>query len=627
MQLICGFYHLTGRAATDDLLQAMIRPMIEPGLTPKVRTWLDGPVALARLDFGTEAKPAGELPRGAGGVVLAADARIDAVDGQESGDGRDAESTILRALAQRGDDAIERLAGDFSLAAFDPISRRLICARDHMGARPFHYTHRPGEIFAFASLPRGLHGAGLASRALNERFLAQVVLGLPVEGERSLFRDIARLPPAHLLRVSPAGVVERAYWQLRATTVGTSDPLEAAGELRRRVETAVRRRLPAHGPVGAHLSGGLDSSALGVLAARLLREQARELFAYSFLSTPPPGLTLQDEASYVAAVLAQEPDIRWTAIRITPGPGWITPRMDVDQPLPLGGFDPEEQVCIDAAAHGVSTILSGWGGDEGATFNGRGVLAEAALHGRFRYLVSEVLALRQVRKWSLGRVLRNEVLHYLLPLGFQAFARRIALRPAEPDPHWRALLSRDLADLLDQPELSFGPSGMRNRLQLLTSSHLSLRNEQYTLIGARHGIAFAFPLLDRQVVEFAASLPSAMFLRGGWKRRVFRDAMAGVLPETVRWRHEKLTPFPEFAIAFASQKDVALQWMSQLRHHARASALFDLDAIERRLRAFPSAEEMTREAARAEAGVSAQAAPMTPFLRVLRAAAYVEQHH
>jgi asparagine synthase (glutamine-hydrolysing) len=150
MQLICGFYHLTGRAATDDLLRAMIRPMIEPGLTPKVRTSLHGPVALARLDFGAEAKPAGELPRGAGGVVLAADARIDAVDGQESGDGRDGDSAILAALAQWGDDAIERLAGDFSLAAFDPISAgssaRVItwaCVRSITPIVPARYSLSP----------------------------------------------------------------------------------------------------------------------------------------------------------------------------------------------------------------------------------------------------------------------------------------------------------------------------------------------------------------------------------------------------------------------------------------------------------------------------------------------------
>ena len=128
---------------------------------------------------------------------------------------------------------------------------------------------------------------------------------------------IRRLPAAHCLEVSRHGLKITRYWQLERALAGTRKiaPDEAARELRALVDQAVRCRLPRGGEIGAHLSGGLDSSAISVLAARRLREEGRTLHAYSFLDRQRNDIVLEDETEFGKAVLEQEGDIDWTPIR------------------------------------------------------------------------------------------------------------------------------------------------------------------------------------------------------------------------------------------------------------------------------------------------------------------------
>ena len=99
------------------------------------------------------------------------------------------------------------------------------------------------------------------------------------------------------------------------------------------------------------------------------------------------------------------------------------------------------------------------------------------------------------------------------------------------------------------------PDGRENRWRLMTSPHITEFAEVWAQTGARYGLAFAFPLLDRRVVEYSLSLPSELFLRGGFRRRPFRDAMVDVLPERVRLRHQKYQSFPSSIIDVAERKD------------------------------------------------------------------------
>lgn len=647
MRLICGFLHLDGRPAESGRLDAMAAAMVAPGLTPGLVRRIEGSVALAMLDFpvrGIVSAPV-EALEDASGLLLAADVRLDEPDRLAEAlgvplppAGAAGDETLLRAVLERwGADGLGRMLGDFAVVAWDPRSQRLTCGRDAFGVRPFFFLHRPGEVFAFASLSCGLRAGGFVARELDEDYLLAPLVESALGPERSLFRGVERLAPGGLLQVSAQRIERGCHWRLDAASAGRNAirPEEAAEELTALVTEAVRCRLPAAGPVAgraagsvaAHLSGGLDSSALAILAARILRRQGRSLLGYSFLPSPlgaydPPG-----ERPYVEAVLRQEPDIVWTPVHVRDSAAYVLPDMDLDLALPYDSATPEAQVFADAAARGAGILLSGWGGDEGATFNGRGALAEALLAGRWRTLAGEFRALSADRGRSPLTALRGQLLPYLLPDEALVLVRRLLGRPPHPPrANAEAMLRPDLVARVSGERIFLGPDAAVNRLRLLSAAHLTRRAEDWAQMGARYGLAVAFPLLDRRVVAFALSLPSALFHRGGWTRRVFRDAMAGILPPEIRWRRGKLAPFTEGPALVAVQRDALLARLADLRRHPRVAALFDLDRLEEAVLALPTAETASQQA-RSLCEDDAFRARAIRILRCVRSAIYVQQHY
>jgi asparagine synthase (glutamine-hydrolysing) len=629
MRVVCGILHLNGANASEELLRNMAAQMDVPQLRPSLRLWRDGPVGFALYDSSAHEAPA--LAETAASII-AADVRLDepiALARMLGCDPQPEDALLLAALDRLGLSSLDRVLGDFAFARWDASAQRLVCGRDIFGIRPLAYVHQPGQFFAFASFPKALYGAGIVSKEVDEDALARRMVR-KMRLDESLIAGIKRLPPAHVVEVSCEGISLKCYWQLDRAAAGTRrcSPEAAARELRRLVEEAVACRLPRHGEIGAHLSGGLDSSTLAVLAARRLREQGRVLHAYSFLDRQRNDITLEDETEFVKAVVEQEGDIDWTPIRPPAGMPASYGPMDADKMMQLDPDEPENSVCRRAEARGVHLVLSGWGGDEGATFNGRGTLAELFLRGRWRTLAREVAALKLERSWPALQIFRGEVLSCLLPQPVKVLAGRIIGRK-ETDP--LTLVGRVLSAAVRQrlaasgdEDLDLTPDGRENRWRLLTSPHIAERAEVWAQIGARHGLAFAFPLLDRRVVEFALSLPSEFFLRGGFRRRLFRDAMVDVLPPSVRLRHRKYHPFPSHWIDVAENKDELLARVAGYQKNANVRRLIDLARLRRQVETFPSPESVRDEIR--GGGTPAAAVAMIAATQALRAAEYLEQH-
>jgi asparagine synthase (glutamine-hydrolysing) len=635
MRLICGLFHLDGANARKELLRAMAAQMDVPRLRASLQLWQAGPVGLAVLDFPARGAPASVLPETAS-AIMAADVRLNepiALARTLGGGAPVAEDALLLAMLERsGPSGLDQVLGDFALASWNKTTQRLVCARDAFGIRPLAYVHQPGKLFAFASFPKALHGAGIVPKKVDEDALARRMVQA-FRADDCLVAGIQRLPPAHFIEVSREGVSLVRYWQLDRAAIGTRQcsPEEAARELRRLVDEAVNCRLPRNAEIGAHLSGGLDSSAIAVLAARRLREEGRTLHAYSFLDRQRNDITLEDETEFVKAVLEQEGDIDWTPIRPPAGLSALGGPMDADKMTGLGAEQPENAVCTRAEEQGVGLVLSGWGGDEGATFNGRGTFAELFLRGRWRTLAREISALGKERGWPRSRIFRGEVLSNLRNALLPASVLDLAKRVMGKDPNLQTLFGRSLSAearrrlaASGDEGLSMAPDGRENRWRLMTSPHIAERAEVWAQTGARHGLAFAFPLLDRRVVEFSLSLPSELFLRGGFRRRPFRDAMADVLPAQVRLRHQKYMPFPGYMLDLAESKDEFLARIDAYGQNESVRRIIDLAHLRRLVEAFPS-PELAREEMRGGDNPAATAM-MIAAAHVLAAAAYLEQH-
>ena len=546
------------------------------------------------------------------GLVLAADARLD--DRNKLGDAlgvprsertccTDAE-LIIRAFVRWGRECPRHLVGDYAFVVWDRAQRTLFCARDHIGVRPFYYA-LIGDQFVFASAVEAVLAAPGVSDVLDETTVATFLASTtPIDSTCTFFQAVRRLPPGHALTVKAVVVRDGAvrlrirterHWRPEQVPLAQPAADDAHAEQFLHLYTqAVRDRLRGSGPVGAHLSGGLDSSSIAVIAARELRRQGRPPpIAYTWLPPPgeaPPKPEHAQEYALVKAICCQE------GLRACYGAPTVKDVFDV---LRLDGALPGVHVHMNeyvvqrqAAAEGVRVLLSGWGGDECLSFHGRGYWQQLLLTGRWRQLTAEF---RGQDRTALGFLA-----HVLLPLLHLALPRKLReLR--EGRAHRRWLIDPAFARRA-QPAaaLQLGHVGVRRvQLQLLWAGHLCARMEGWAASGARRGIEYRYPLLDRRLLEFALGLPPEQFIRGRWGRWLMRHGLRDVLPLEVLWRRIKVDPARSepFVDAFVETFPMLLQRLAAGRP-SRApyidlpSLLERLDAD--RFRAQPQSGVMMR---------------------------------
>ena len=518
-----------------------------------------GVLGLRRGDPPTlEEAEAGAGPHRDAGCTLVADARLDdrgtlcdalGVAPPERPATSD-HALILRAWRRWGRECPEHLLGDYAFALWDAGTRTLFCARDHIGCRPFYYAQTPRR-FIFAGTVDAVLAAPGVSDALDEPMVAAYLTQSFVHTTaRTFFKAVRMLPPGHSLTVETAPSTRAArlqrWWRPertpKARPAGDDDH---AAEFLNLYARAVKDRLRG-GPVGVHLSGGLDSSSIAVLAARELRRQGRP---------PPPAFTWLRPLGGGPSSAAHAPEyarIEETAAReglpvhhchsACPDDYVSAYRRDLTCPLILSVF--EEGVQSRAAELGLRVLLSGMGGDECVSFNGRGYYADLLLRGQWRRLAAECRA----REKDLAPFLAGIVLKLLHPDLYRRLVqwRRGRWRGRPRGGRWLihpafARRVRPLPDRSTVREIGV----RRTQLRLLRYGLLSGNMELHAVSGARHGIEYRYPLLDRRLLEFALGLPPEQFRRGRWGRWLMRYALAPVLPPDILWNQDKTDPARE----------------------------------------------------------------------------------
>ncbi|MCC6190075.1 MAG: asparagine synthetase B [Anaerolineales bacterium] len=526
--------------------------------------WLAGPVALAQHALWTTPESLAERgpftsPDGA--LVIAADARLDnraelcrALDLRDAGQPDSA--LILAAYARWGEAAPERLLGDFAFAVWDAREQRLFCARDAMGVRPFFY-YQSARCLAWASDLKALLALPGVPCRVNELRLADFLTG-GHDLASTFYADIMRLPPAHTLSVSAHGEQParlRRYWDLAAPR-DTRLPSDAAyAEAFRELLTAsVRARVRSAFPVGSMLSGGLDSTSVVCLARGLLdsRTTGGRLHTFSLLFDAVPA---SDERGYMAPTVAAGGLEHHTILADE-----VTPLSDLETLLDIAG-EPYHHMGLplqwlaDAAAQqaGVRVLLDGNYGDAVVT-HGNMRLAELAHHGQWRALAREVAGLTTGwRRRTRGAFYLAWLAAFkpLLPkFGRQAWRGLRRWRdPQRPAWAFQSIIAPAFAQRMtgqDALQASLHRREQRYRTtraeNQFSVGKMQVQPELYNRLAARCGLELRHPFLDRRLVEFCLGLPSEQRLRDGWARIVQRNAMAGILPEAVRWRRSKSSP-------------------------------------------------------------------------------------
>jgi asparagine synthase (glutamine-hydrolysing) len=449
---------------------------------------------------------------------------------------------ILGLYERYGDDLLSHLRGMFSFGLWDVKRKRLLAARDHLGQKPFFYSFG-AQGFAFASEIKGLRALDRRRQRMNMAALDQY-LGLRlIDAPLTMFEGIHKLPPGHLLTFEP-GVEPRVrrYWRLTQEPKFTGSEDALLDELEDKLEQALRLHLESDVPVGAFLSGGMDSSLLVAMLARKLKVKQLPTFTM--------GLSYQrfDEAPAARAV-AKLFNTEHHEERVQPEiaahlPDLVWALDEPSDPLSLCTW-----LLAKFTRQHVKVVIGGDGGDElfGGYDRYYGNLY-AAHYSRLpeslrRKVLAPAMAMIPESGWykSLGHQLRW--LHHLsfhsggeryaASLNYFYFdhARRHELYTNEVRERYPNL---DAEAAIRRPyEESQG--GDLDRM-LYADSLVRLPNHPVMItdrICMAHGLEARSPFMDHELASFAARLPASLKVRGATLRYIQRKLAARYLPPEI----------------------------------------------------------------------------------------------
>jgi asparagine synthase (glutamine-hydrolysing) len=437
---------------------------------------------------------------------------------------------------------------EFALGGWSDDTAQLTLYRCPYGARALFYVCEPRSWIAFASLPEPLLGIPGVTGRIDEASLAAQLIGEEtglLEANATLFARLRRVPPGHALRFGSTGVSIERYWQpdvsLRLHCEPDDPQVPAA--LFRLLQAGVRRRVAGVKAIGGELSGGLDSSAVMVLA-HAQRDADATLHGYTVRHHDEMDQAIFPEEQRLSADLAEQ---------LTGMPQRVFSRNRADRPLPLFHEEylrrPLSDWIFRAGPHrdlvqavrddGCGVLLTGWGGDEMAS-------SRTGLH---------VLTLLAEGRWHLAALnllphdgwpgpLRTLWRDVIAPLRAGLFPA--AIWTADEGVRLSAVFaSKPLCQWL--PRARWRRSSLSLRSQRWNAVHavgFSQLLELHDWLGQRAGLSMSHPLLDRDLVTFCHAMPSEWVTDRGVRRRGFLAALAGILPPA-HYQREK-TRHPSF---------------------------------------------------------------------------------
>jgi asparagine synthase (glutamine-hydrolysing) len=449
--------------------------------------------------------------------------------------------TIVHGYEVWGDSVVEHLRGMFALAVWDARRKRLFLARDRLGKKPLYYAWLNGSLY-FASEIKALLQVPDLGREVDLSAIDLYLSYQYIPSPQTIFKGIFRLPPASALACGPEGKIDiKKYWDLNFISKTAIRPEEAAQEIRRLLKEATRLRMVADVPLGAFLSGGIDSSAVvGTMAE--LSSRPVQTFSIGF-----------EEKSYselpFARLVAERFKTDHHEFIVKPDMMAILPRIiwHYDQPFADASALPSFFVAEETRRH-VTVALNGDGGDE--TFGGyqrygfeslfirwsgripaplrKGLaLASQALPERWmgQRLYRRLKRALELSGETVGDVNLQLFCYFNQKEKARLYGPRLApfLKPPGAPAYLRELYTASgSSDLLDQIFYAdfhgYLPEDLLVKIDVATMAH-SLEGRS--------------PFLDHKLVEFAASLPSDWKVRGVTTKRILKESLRGFIPDPI----------------------------------------------------------------------------------------------
>jgi asparagine synthase (glutamine-hydrolysing) len=457
---------------------------------------------------------------------------------------------LLRMFAVYGPAMLGRLNGIFAFAIWDDREKRLFLARDRMGVKPLYYTQLDG-LFAFASELRALLPL-VGTPSLDETALADYLTFLWVPDPKTAFREIRKLPPGHFAWVRGGRMTIEQYWDLRFEPEARPED-EWRALVAETVTRCVNRQLVSDVPLGAFLSGGVDSSSI-VAAMSGVGEQV-STYTIGFDSEDlrheivPDDLRYAREVGRMFGTDYSETILRPNVLELLPKAVW-----HLEEPVADPAAISTYLICSEAAKR-MPVMLSGMGGDE-------------VFAGYPRYLAYEIArsldrvprAVGRVFESAAGRVARpgrpgrlrgprRNLWKFMRGAGREPLERYLVFSSYYTSSELRALIVPDLArELGDYDPFAVHRSYLDTRdghdelsrlLYLDAKTFLPCLNLTYTdKMAMAASVEVRVPLLDDELVELASRIPSPLKLKRWRRKYIFKRSQEAVLPRDVVWRQK-----------------------------------------------------------------------------------------
>ena len=498
---------------------------------------------------------------------------------------------LLAAYLRWGDAMLGKLNGIFALAIYDHREQTVLLARDGLGVKPL-YCLQTQSHFAFASEIKALLSVPDFDRSLDLQGVSQYLTYLYSPGQHTAFKSVRKFPPGHAVKIADGRKIrEWSFYELPYGQDLTPFTVQgASAELRERLDTAIERQMVSDAPLGAFLSGGLDSSAICALAQRRLGSRRLDCFTIDVCSTAGAKEGFVDDLPY-ARLAAKALGVNLHVVEVERDKlvdleklVWHLDEPQAD-PAALNSF----YICQLARQQGIKVMLSGAGGDD--IFTG--------------YRRHQALAFERYWQWLPAFARRS--LAGLSGYAPQATSwgrrthkafRQAALSPQErmvgyfqwlEQDRLQGLWSREVkaAGVLPDPgaplteALRALPEGMPALNQMLSLERFFLtdHNLNYTdKMSMAAGVEVRVPFLDRDLIDFATRLPLDFKQRGRVGKWIFRQSMEGILPMEVIYRPKTGFGIPLRGWMTAKDNRIEADYLS--RDSLARRGLFDPDAVQ-----------------------------------------------
>ena len=503
---------------------------------------------------------------------------------------------IVHAYEQYGDRFLEHLTGQFAIALWDVRRQRLLLARDRVGIRPLFYATIGAQLL-FASEVKAILAVAPEAAALDERGLAQVFTFWGTVGERTVFKGLRSLPAGHRLIVENGAERLERYWDWTFPQgPGRSDlTLEAAAEqLRGLLTEVVREQLRSDVPVGAYLSGGLDSAGIAALA----RERVGTLRTFSITFDDPEF----DESAYQRQ-MAEFLGVRHTAFRCTAEDiGNVFPDLIWHTETPVLRTAPAPLMLLARHVHesGFKVVLTGEGADE--VFGGYDLFKEGKIRRfwarqpdsawrpllfsrLYPYLARSPVANRHFARLFFGQRLTeldNPFYAHLTRWSTTSGILRL-LSPELLSSLASAKPEEDLRDRLPAGFMRWSDLSRDQYIEVKTLLEGYLLSSQGDRVSLAHSVEGRVPYLDHRLIEFVNGLSPRYKLRGLHEKVLLRRALRPRVPEAILKRVKQPYRAPESRCFFRDGRPLPYVEALMSPDSVRRSGYFRPEAVERLL--------------------------------------------